>query len=47
MAGALCRLGKAGRQCLGVPFLRYSPGDAKEEAVTLETAAALPETRAS
>lgn len=44
-AKALCRLGKAGRQC--VPFLRYSPGNAKEEAVTLETAAALPGTRAS
>lgn len=30
-----------------VPLLRCSPGDAKEEAVTLETAAALPGTRAS
>lgn len=45
MARALCSLGKAGRQC--VPFLRYSSGNAKEEAVTLETAAALPGTRAS
>lgn len=45
MARALCRLGKAGRQC--VPFLRYSPGNAKEEAVTFKTAAALPGTRAS